>query len=347
MKKKCRSRQSISPAERLTITLRYLATGDSQQSQSYNFRVGRATVCHIIRDTCEGIWKALKDTYMKAPESIEDWVKISNEFESQWNFPHCLGCLDGKHIAMQCPKDGGSLYYNYKGFHSIVLMAMCDANYCFTLVDIGNYGGVNDASIFNSSEMGQAFAQQELDIPGPKDVNGHTLPYVIVADDIFKLTNWMMKPYTGRNLSEENLVFNYRLSRCRRTIENAFGIMASRWQVFRRQICASVETVERVAKACVTLHNYLLQTDNACYVPSGFVDSVSESGDVIPGSWRSDTQNDLGGLQSLTGIRSNNYTNNAKEIRENFKTYFNSSEGSIDWQLNHVRSTGKSITSNF
>ena len=72
--------------------------------------------------------------------------------------------------------------------------------------------------------------------------------------------------------------------------------------------CASVETVERVAKACAALHNYLLQRDNACYVPSGFVDSVSESGDVIPGSWRTDTQNDSGGLQSLTGIRSNNYT---------------------------------------
>ena len=127
MKRKCRSWETISPAERLKITLRDLATGDSQQSQSFNFRVGRGTVYHTIRDTCEEIWKALKDTFLKVPESMEDWIRISNEFESQWNFPHCFGCLDRKHIALQCPKDGGSLYCNYNGLHSIVLMAMCDA----------------------------------------------------------------------------------------------------------------------------------------------------------------------------------------------------------------------------
>ena len=57
-------------------------------------------------------------------------------------------------------------------------------------------------------------------------------------------------------------------------------------------------------------------------------------------------QSDSGGMQSLSGYRSNNCTNNAKETLENFKAYFTSSAGSVGWQLNHVRSTGKSITSN-
>ena len=103
-KKQCNSRIPIPPAERIVITLRHLASGDSQQSQSFNFRVGRATVCHIIRETCCGIWNALSDTYLRGPESKEDWRKIANDFESQWNFPHCLGALDGKHVAMDCPR---------------------------------------------------------------------------------------------------------------------------------------------------------------------------------------------------------------------------------------------------
>ena len=78
-----------------------------------------------MRETCDGIWLGLKDEYLKAPSSPEDWVKIAAEYFDEWNFPNCLGAIDGKHVDIDCPKDGGSAYYNYKGFHSIVLLAIC------------------------------------------------------------------------------------------------------------------------------------------------------------------------------------------------------------------------------
>ena len=77
MKKPCRSRQTIAPAERLAITLRYLASGDSQQSQYFNFRVGRTTAWNIIWETCKGIWLALHQIYLKPPAKEEDWKKNS------------------------------------------------------------------------------------------------------------------------------------------------------------------------------------------------------------------------------------------------------------------------------
>ncbi len=38
---------------------------------------------------------------------------------------------------------------------------MCDAKYCFTLINVGNYGKDNDAQIFNNSEIGKAFIANE------------------------------------------------------------------------------------------------------------------------------------------------------------------------------------------
>ena len=343
-KKKCRSREPLSPAERLVITLRYLASGDSQQSQSFNFRAGRSTICHIIRDTCDGIWNALNGKYLCAPETSSDWKKIAARFEEDWNFPNCIGALDGKHIAIECPSNAGSMYYNYKGFHSLVLMAMCDANYCFSLVDIGNFGRDNDAAIFNQSNMGMAFHEGEMNLPTAEVIDGFCLPFVIVSDEIFPLKEWLMKPYPGRNLGEEEEIFNYRLSRCRRTIENTFGILAAKWRIFRRPIRAKVETAERVTKACICLHNYLKQTENACYVPAGFVDTEDDSGTIVPGSWRSEVADDVSALQTVNRVGSNNYRKDAKETRNQFKLYFNSPSGSLPWQAKHVQSCGEKLS---
>ena len=56
---------------------------------------------------------ALTGEYQKTPSSTKEWIDISKEFEEEWNFPHCLGALDGKHIMMDCPKNAGSAYYNF------------------------------------------------------------------------------------------------------------------------------------------------------------------------------------------------------------------------------------------
>ena len=137
-------------------------------------------------------------------------------------------------------------------------MAICDAQYCFTIVDIGNFGRDNDAQIFNGSEMCRAFISGDMNIPSPTVVKGFNLPHVLVSDEIFGLKTWLMKPYPGKGLNEEKRIFNYRLSRAHRTIENSFGIFAARWRIFRQPTKANPATVDSIIKACIGLHN--LQT---------------------------------------------------------------------------------------
>ena len=139
--------------------------------------------------------------YLKAPQNKEDWTKIGQEFSKECDFPNCLGAYDGKHIAIEYLCYSGSEYFSYKAFFSIVLMAMCDAKYCFTLVDVGNYGKKNYAQILNNSKMGKAFLNNEMHIPPAKSIHGH-LPHVIVGDEIFGLKQWLMKPFPGKDLTK-------------------------------------------------------------------------------------------------------------------------------------------------
>ena len=135
-KKDTKMRKAITAEERLAVTLHFLATGDSQQSLSFSFRMGETTVNTIVTETSNAIYQVLKEKYLSAPHTKEEWLKISQEFEENWNMPHTIGCIDGKHIRIVCPKLTGTQYYNYKGFFSIVLMAVCDVNYCFTMIDL-------------------------------------------------------------------------------------------------------------------------------------------------------------------------------------------------------------------
>ncbi|KYM98808.1 hypothetical protein ALC62_10472 [Cyphomyrmex costatus] len=152
------------PEQRLTITLRYLATGDQILSIALAFRCGESTVRKIIHETCPIIVKVLQPIYLCLPTE-EKWKNICRGFLENWNFPHCVGAFDGKHVEIQAPPNSGSLFFNYKKTFSIVLMAACDHKYMFTLVDIGSYGGNSDGGIFTSSDIYSALQQETLNIP--------------------------------------------------------------------------------------------------------------------------------------------------------------------------------------
>ena len=96
----------------------------------------------------------------------------------------------------------------------------------------------------------------------------------------------MLRPYPGQGIPEEQRIFNYRLSRARRVIENAFGILVARRRVFMQPIQSTVEKTDRIVKATICLHNVLRQTNSAGYCPTGFVDFYDETRTIKEGEWR-------------------------------------------------------------
>ena len=93
-------RLPISPKVRLAVTLRILATGETQQSSVFAYRIGKSTVNSIFHETCSAIVTALKSECLPTPDE-QIWKSISDGFERKWNFPHCCGAIDGKHIRIR------------------------------------------------------------------------------------------------------------------------------------------------------------------------------------------------------------------------------------------------------
>ena len=226
---------------------------------------------------------------MSPPSSEEAWKSLSAGFEQRWNFPNARGAIDGKHVIIQSPPNS-SLYFNSKKTFSIVLMAVCDAKYKFTQVDITDTGRQSVGSLYVNSYLRYAIENDLLNIPQPSKLpqSERILPSVFIGDDACDLRNHLMKPYPFQNLSLTEKVFNYRSSRARRVFENAFGVAPSRFRVLHRPMIAKPATVISITKTIVALHNSLMSSnlnDSYSYCPPGFIDQDDSSG-IIEGEWR-------------------------------------------------------------
>lgn len=249
----------------------------------------------------------------------DDWKKIAKQFWDVWNFPNCLGALDGKHVVITAPANSGSQFYNYKKTFSIVLLALVDAQYNFIAVDIGSYGKNSDGGIFAHSNLGKSIENGTLNIPPPTQLPGTNFeaPYVIVGDEAFPLKTNLMRPYpSGQQRHDvQKKIFNYRLSRARRCSENAFGILGQKFQLFNRRLKSAPQYADKLVLTTCILHNFIRGSN------------ISHS-----------DCNQQSAQCTLYNIprQGGNAQVGAFEIRDLFKRFFSSDAGAVDWQMDMV-----------
>lgn len=124
-----------------------MSTGLSFRNLSTSLRIGTSTVRSIIPETCKIIWEELVDDFIPAP-SQEQLETVAADFQRRWNFPNCIGAIDGKNFQIRCPSHSGSSYFNYLKYFSILLQGVADANKKFIAIEIGARGKQSDGGIF-------------------------------------------------------------------------------------------------------------------------------------------------------------------------------------------------------
>ena len=220
------------------------------------------------------------------------------------------------------PAGTGSDYYNYKGFFSIVLLAVVGASAQFIYADVGCQGRISDGGVLRNTEFYKALEQDKMSIPQSKqipiDENENyeewkpELPFYFVGDDAFSLTSHIIKPYSTRGQTEEQRIFNYRLSRAKRVSENAFGILSSRFRVYHITLCVKPWNAVSIVHATLVLHNCLMDNCPSTYTPTCSLDFQNDDGKFVQGDWRQDKPATVENLS----IPGRNHSRSATQMRD-------------------------------
>jgi len=267
-----------------------------------------------VRTVCEAIWRQL-GPLVKTEPSEDVWKSSTSKIQVLWHFPNCLASISVKHVSVQCPISGGSLYFNDKEFHSTVLLALVDAEYKFLAVDVDSYGKNSDGNVFSKSMIGKKLETGTLNVPPntPLVENAVPMTYVIVGDEVFPLKTYLLRPYSKHHQGgdKSKKIYNCRLSRAQRVVENVFGILTSHWRVFRGLLEVQPETVDKVVLAYCCLHNMLCKECN----PPDEIELLCPR---------------TSGPQNLQQLKRNTPR---EDVRDYYKDYFNLPVGSLPWQL--------------
>uniref|UniRef100_A0A8C5QMQ0 DDE Tnp4 domain-containing protein n=1 Tax=Leptobrachium leishanense TaxID=445787 RepID=A0A8C5QMQ0_9ANUR len=289
-------RDTISPDERLTTTLRYLATGSSFKTLGFSFRISDVTVGRIVQETCRAIWDKLQPIHMAVPNN-DEMGPIIKGFWDKWCFPNCVGCIDGKHIRIQNPKHSGSMFRKYKQFFSVVLQAVAGPDYKFIAIDVGAYGKESEGGIFNKSNLSRRLERGAL---GAQKGNARprtniVTPHVILGDEAL--------PDAAVPSSQTWPIFNGRLSRARQVVECAFGILTSKWRLLHKAMEVKPAGVDNIVRCICVRHNLIIDKEGRQQVAS-FITPQARGG------------------RRFASRGENRGVTSALNIRDTFKTFF-------------------------
>ena len=293
-------RSPIAVEERVAVTIWKLATNVEYRTLSALFGLGRSTVCTVVVETCHAIATHLLPQYVKIPQGNK-LREIVDGFETCWGFPQAAGAIDSSHIPIIRPDECASDYYNRKGYYSIIVQAMVDFCGLFMDVCIGWPGKVHDARVFVNSTLYQRGRSETLFPSWKRAISGVQVisygcnitlyimiyilqvPLVVLGDPAYPSLPWLMKPYLeNEHTSRGEKLFNYRQSRARMVVENAFGRLKGRWRCLFKRLDVKLKNVTSVVAACLVLHNMCEMYGDFCLDEWTERSSDSDSHSTLP-----------------------------------------------------------------
>ncbi|XP_055846735.1 uncharacterized protein LOC129912490 [Episyrphus balteatus] len=245
-------REAIPVDMKVGIALYKLASCAEYRVVGNQFGVHKSTVKKCVYEFCRAVVDVLLKDEIHLPDESE-CLSIIRGFEEKSGVPQILGAIDGTHVPIRPPLDGGADYINRKGWPSMVLQAVVDCNYLFMDITCKHPGSVHDATVLKDSYLSINIDKFKF----PKaTINGVEMSAFFIGDPAYPQLPWLIKGYTG-TLDPVEDSFNAYLNRARIVVENAFGRLKGRWRILQKRIDIDVKFVPHIVATCCVLHNIL------------------------------------------------------------------------------------------
>ncbi|XP_033104551.1 protein ANTAGONIST OF LIKE HETEROCHROMATIN PROTEIN 1-like [Anneissia japonica] len=259
------------------MTLWRLATCCELRSIGNLFGVHMSTVCRSIQQVCQAIIDNMFNDYIVWPtvDRLRATVAGFNEIHG---FPQCAGAIDGSLIPIKVPHFSSSDYYNCKGSYSVIIQAVVDHKLKFTDTNVGWPGKVHDAMVFRNSSLFERGESGRLFPRSTVQMGGTDVPIFIIGDPAYTLLPWLMKRFSQRgNVDRRHLVFNYKLSKARMVVEQAFGNLKGRWRILMRRNDSHISKILMIVNTCCVLHNFCIeQNDDYDVILNQFPEDIED-----------------------------------------------------------------------
>ena len=258
------------------MALRVLA-GSSPLDLMQLFHIPTRTIDDIVHEVTTVLGERLEmpevPTTYEGCRGLSDIMRRSRKKTSP--FHGCIGAMDGIAIRIKKPHEQALPrdFRSHKGFFALPLQCVVDGNYRIISFSLRCVGATHDSLSFAVSNLAALFRSGEI-----------PFEFWIVSDETYICTESVITPYPGSEAQtgSHRDTFNYFLSSLRVHVEQAFGMLVSRWEILKSYMQYSIRHTVSIIKATILLHNYCLVQAEDYMLDSTSTPSTSKDED----DWR-------------------------------------------------------------
>ncbi|GBG74944.1 hypothetical protein CBR_g19458 [Chara braunii] len=244
----------------IAFTLYRWASGETYESDTSAFGIGRATRLQAVCDVTSALLQAYPDT-IKWPVGRRRAQNLC-AFRDK-GFLNCfrVGAIDCTHIYIDKPAGAPSdNYYDRKQKFSVQAQVVVDLDVRILDVHIGYPGSVHDVRVlYNSLLWRRAEAGELFDAPPENLPHGVVTRGYLLGDNGYPVAcPWIVQPYGGIDQDPDEERFDTRQKVAHGCVERAFGRLKCMWLLFLRTHKTNLETLPQQFVVVCTLHNILL-----------------------------------------------------------------------------------------